>query len=103
MASQIMSVEDVMEEDTFYSVLADSNIQCLFDPEYAVEEMQLHYAWSPARGYGGWGPSAPVALSHSQSHKSHCKSEPPSGDQDEFWRVLLCFCWVHMIEKRELL
>ena len=36
-----MSAEDVMGEDTFYSVSADSDIKLyLFKPEYTAEEMQ---------------------------------------------------------------
>lgn len=41
MASQNMTPEDVMNEDTFYRVLADSDIQpFLFEPEYTAEEKQ---------------------------------------------------------------
>lgn len=41
MASQSMSAEDIMDEDTYYSVFADSHfLAYLFDPEYIDKEMQ---------------------------------------------------------------
>lgn len=41
MASQNMSEEDVMDEDTFYIVLANSDIQpYFFELEYTAKEMQ---------------------------------------------------------------
>lgn len=40
-----MSAEDVTDKDTFYSVLADSDIHSyLFEPEYMAEEMQQREA-----------------------------------------------------------
>lgn len=41
LVSQNISAQDVLEEDTVYIVLVDSDIQpYLFEPEFAAKEMQ---------------------------------------------------------------
>ena len=49
--AQNMSAEDVMDKDTFYSVLADLDIQlCLFEPEWVWgighQKFTLSASWS---------------------------------------------------------
>lgn len=46
-----MTAEGVMDEDTFHSVMADSDIPLyLFEPEYTAEEMQ----WREAEAVQHW-------------------------------------------------